>query len=228
MKTEKKKILRVGVYSRVSTSDQDVGMQVTEIRQVAVQRNWKIVEEYADEGLSGVAQDRPALLRMMTDARLGKFDVLVVWKLDRLGRSLRHLLQLLDELTAINVGFVAIRDAGVDSTSAQGRLLLSLLGSFSAYERDLLRERVLCGIRKAQADGIVCGRPRREFDLRPALALLREGHGLKSASKMLNVSRATLRRRLEEAEEWPRTAQVSNTPAPRKPRNRGPQAHLDT
>jgi len=191
---------RVALYCRVSTSGhgQDVGLQLDELRAVSCQRGWNIVGEFIDEGISGAATERPALDAMMEAARLGKLDMVAVWKLDRLGRSLQHLLQLLDELGDLGVGFVSIRDSGIDTTSATGRLMLCLVGAFAAYERELIRERVLAGVRRAQAAGTHCGRPRVEMDLRPALALLHKGHSVRQVSQILGVARGTLRRRLLE------------------------------
>lgn len=197
---------RVAIYARVSTigHGQDVGLQVDELRQVARQRNWDIVQEYVDEGISGATKARPALDALLHAARTGKLDLVVVWKLDRLGRSLQHLLQVLDELQGCGVEFVSVRDAGIDTTSPTGRLLLHLLAAFAEYERNIIKERVVAGVRRAQAAGTHCGRPKVELDLRPALAMLGSGYGLKSVAASLGVSRATLRRRLEEAGEWPR------------------------
>ena len=171
---------RVALYARVSTLNQgqDTGLQLEELRQVAAQRGWIVSAEYVDEGVSGTKTTRPALDRMLADAQAGKFDLLAVWKLDRLGRSLPHLLTVLDQLASNGVGFAAIRDAGIDTTTPTGRLLLQLLGAFADYERSLIRERVLAGVRRAQASGKHCGRPRKDVDLRPALALLNEGRGL--------------------------------------------------
>lgn len=197
---------RVALYARVSTTGhgQDVGLQLDELRQVAQQRGWKVVGEFIDEGVSGSATSRPALGQMMDAARRGKLDLVAVWKLDRLGRSIQHLLQILDELQHQGVGFVAVRDSGIDTTSATGRLLLHLLAAFAEYERNLIRERVLAGVRRAQSKGTHCGRPVVEVDIRPAVSMLASGYGLKAISKSIGVSRATLRRRLEEAGEWPR------------------------
>jgi len=209
---------RVALYARVSTSGhgQDVGLQLDELRQVAQQRGWQVVDEFTDEGISGTAESRPALDAMMDLARRGKLDLVVVWKLDRLGRSIQHLLQILDELQAHGVGFVSVRDAGIDTTSATGRLLLHLLAAFAEYERNLIQERVIAGVRRAQANGIHCGRPRVELDLRPAISMLESGYGLKAVASSLGISRTTLRRRLEEAGEWPRPEQPSAT-APTRP-----------
>ena len=196
---------RVALYARVSTTGhgQDVGLQMEELRQVGQQRSWTTTE-YVDDGVSGSTSSRPALDQMLDAARRGKLDVVCVWKLDRLGRSLQHLLQVIDELTALGVGFVAVRDAGIDTTTPQGRLLLQLLGAFAEFERAMIRERVVAGVRRAQAKGQHCGRPVVALDLRPALAMLESGYGLKAMAKSLGVSRATLRRRLDEVGKWPR------------------------
>jgi DNA invertase Pin-like site-specific DNA recombinase len=201
------RLLRAALYARVSTTNhgQDVGLQLDELRQVAAQRGWEIAGEYIDRGISGSKEARPALDRMMADAQAGRIDVVAIWKLDRLGRSLRNLLVLIESLTAAGVDLASVRDPGMDTTTPTGRLLLQLLGCFAEYERQLLRERVIAGVRRAQAAGKHCGRPRVEMDLRPALAMLSQGHGLKTTAKALGVSRATLRRRLAEAGQWPTT-----------------------
>ena len=196
---------RAALYARVSTigHGQDVGLQLDELRQVAAQRGWDVVGIYEDAGVSGTRTSRPGLDRMLADAQAGKLDIVAVWKLDRLGRSLQHVLATLDQLTAQGVAFVSLRDLGLDSTTPAGRLFTAMIAAFAAFERDLIQERVVAGIRRAQANGKHCGRPKKEIDLRPALALLREGRGLKDVARILKVPRATLRRRLEEAGQWP-------------------------
>ena len=200
------KAQRAALYARVSTTGhgQDVGLQLDELRQVAAQRGWTVVEEFVDEGISGAKASRPALDRMMEAARLGKIDVVAVWKLDRLGRSLANLLSTLDELGHHGVGFVSLRDAGIDTTSPAGRLLLQLMGAFAEFERGLIRERVKAGVDRARAKGVKFGRSKVEVDLRPALLMLDGGLGLKATASALRVSTTTLRRRLEEAGAWPR------------------------
>jgi len=195
---------RAALYARVSTSGrgQDVNLQLDELRQVAAQRGWQVTE-YVDDGVSGAKASRPALDKFVDDARAGRIDVLVVWKLDRLARSLSHLLDIASSLRTWGVDLVSVRDAHVDSTSAGGRFTLQILGAVSELERELIRERVVSGVRRAQANGKHCGRPKVQLDLRPAVAMLREGHGLKSIASALGVSRSTLRRRLAEAGHWP-------------------------
>lgn len=215
LKTTTGKATRAAIYARVSTTShgQDSGLQVEELRQVAAQRGWEVIGEFVDEGISGSMESRPALDAMLDAARRGQLDLVIVWKLDRLGRSLQHLLSLLDELTHLGVGFVSMRDSGIDTTSPQGRLLLHLMAAFAEFERAMIQERVVAGVRRAQAQGTHCGRPRVEIDLRPALALIEQGRGLKQVSQIMGVSRSTLRRHLEQAGEWPRMRRVHN---PRK------------
>ena len=198
--------VRAALYARVSTSNhgQDVGLQLEELRQVAAQRGWTVAEEFVDAGISGARTQRPALDRMLAAAREGRVDVVAIWKLDRLARSVAHLLEIADSLSAWGVGLVSVRDAHVDTTSPAGRFALQILGAVAELERSLVRERVIAGVRRAQAAGKHCGRPRVELDLRPAVAMLDQGHGLKTIAKALGVSRATLRRRLEEAGAWPK------------------------
>ena len=197
--------IRAALYARVSTLNhgQDVGLQLDELRQVAAMRGWESVA-YVDEGVSGKRDSRPGLDRMMADVQAGKVDLVAVWKLHPLGRSLRHTLGLLETFTQHGVEFVSLRDAGLDTTTPAGRLFTAMIAAFAAFEADLIRERVIAGVRRAQAAGKHCGRPKVELDLRPALAMIEQGHGLKTTAKALGVSRATLRRRLTEAGEWPR------------------------
>jgi DNA invertase Pin-like site-specific DNA recombinase len=197
---------RAALYARVSTTShgQDVGLQLEELRRVAAQRGWNIVGEYVDHGISGVKDSRPALDRMLVDAREGRLDLIAIWKLDRLARSVRHLLEVGDCIQAWGVGLVSVRDAHIDTTTPSGRFTLQILGAVAELEVELVRERVVAGVRRAQAAGKHCGRPKTELDLRPALAMLDKGHGLKAVAKAVGVSRSTLRRRLEESGEWPR------------------------
>ena len=221
-------VIRAALYARVSTTGhgQDVGLQVDELRQVAAQRGWAATE-YVDDGVSGSKESRPALDKLMADARNGKIDTVVVWKLDRLGRSLQHLLILLDEFTRLNVSFVSVRDSGIDTTSPSGRLLLHLLGAFSEFEKSLIVERVQAGVDRARSKGIVLGRPRRQFDVRAVTALLDKGHGLKSIAKILGLPRTTIREHLIEAGQWP-YPKGSENPSKETLSNPGRQAGSET
>lgn len=199
--------IRVAAYARTSTTGkkQNPALQLEELRQVATQRGWTIVDEYVDAGISGTKDRRPELDRMLEDARAGRVDVIAVFKLDRLARSLRHLLAMSEDLATWGVGLVSIHDAGIDTTTASGRLLFQVLGAFGEFEAAIIKERVIAGVRRAQAAGKHCGRPRKDLELRPALAMLREHRSLRDVAGILGVSRTTLRRRLQEAGEWPVT-----------------------
>ncbi len=187
------------LYARVSTSDQDVQMQVDELRVEAQRRGWKIVGTYTDEGVSGSRERRPQLDRLLAEVRAGKLDVVAVWKLDRLGRSMQHLVQLLDTFKRSGVDFVSLRDAGIDTTSATGTLVTQVLAAFAEYERNIICERTRAGLARARRQGKVLGRPRNELDLRAASILLDQGHSVRATASMLGVPRATLARRLKEA-----------------------------
>jgi DNA invertase Pin-like site-specific DNA recombinase len=195
--------VRAALYARVSTSGhgQDIGLQLEELRQAAAQRGW-VASEYADDGLSGSTERRPALDRLLADARAGKLDVVAVWRFDRFARDTRHLLVSMEEFRQLGVQFVSLREQ-VDTSTPMGKAMFTIIAAIAELERDLIRERVVAGVRRAQAAGKRCGRPRNEVDLRPALALLKEGRSLKEVSAILQVPRATLRRRLQEQGAWP-------------------------
>ncbi len=146
-------IIRVALYARVSTlNNQDPEMQLRELREYADRRGWQIAEEYIDQGVSGSAESRPALNRLMSDACRRRFDAILVWKIDRFGRSLKHLVNSLAELAALGVAFVSFRD-NLDLTTPSGRLMFQVIGAMAEFERALIQERVRAGLRNARAKG---------------------------------------------------------------------------
>ena len=153
--------MRVALYGRVSTTDkgQDPEMQLRELREYCERRGWKIAQEYVDAGVSGSKDSRPALNRLMADAHSRKFDTVLVWKIDRWGRSLKHLVTSLADLDAVGVAFVSLRD-NLDLGTPSGRLMMQLLGAMAEFERALIQERVKAGLRTARAKGKRLGRPR--------------------------------------------------------------------
>jgi putative DNA-invertase from lambdoid prophage Rac len=150
--------MKAAVYARVSTADQTCENQLIELRRYVEARGWASTE-FVDRGVSGAKERRPALDALLKDAKRRRFDVLVVWRLDRLGRNLRHLILLLDELSALGVAFVSLAE-GIDATTPAGRLQLHILGAIAEFERERIRERVLAGLRRARAQGKRLGRPR--------------------------------------------------------------------
>jgi DNA invertase Pin-like site-specific DNA recombinase len=139
----------------------------------------------------------------MKDARSGKFDVVAVWRFDRFARSTTHLIQALEEFKAWNIAFISLREQ-IDSTTAMGKAMFTITAAIAELEKNLILERINAGIQRSKEKGIHCGRPRRNFDIRAALALMNEGHGLKAMSRILDIPKTTLRTRLVEAGEWPR------------------------
>jgi len=152
--------MKAAIYARVSTLDQEPENQLQEIRRYVQARGWTAVE-YVDKGVSGAKDKRPALDSLVRDAKRRRFDVLVCWRLDRLGRSLRHLILLLDDLHAVGVAFVSLAE-GIDATTPAGRLQLHVLGAIAEFERARIAERVRLGMRRAKAEGRHVGRRRRD------------------------------------------------------------------
>ena len=150
--------IRAAVYARVSTLDQEPENQLAELRRYVRARSWPAAVEYVDKGVSGSKDRRPALDRLVRDATRRGFDVLVVWRLDRLGRNLRHLVTLLDELHVIGVSFVSLGE-GIDCTTPAGRLQLHVLAALAEFERGRIAERVKAGLVQAKKRGTRLGRP---------------------------------------------------------------------
>lgn len=189
---------RAAIYARTSTElGQDPDLQVEELRELARVRGWTLVQEHVDRGVSGAKARRPGLDALLLAAQRGQVEVVLVWKLDRLGRSLPHLLQVLGQLDASGVQLVSARDPGIDTTTPMGRLLTQLLGAFAEFERSLIMERSLAGVRRAQARGIHCGRPVLPIDREEIEQAVRAYGGLRPAARALGISTATARRRLQ-------------------------------
>jgi DNA invertase Pin-like site-specific DNA recombinase len=151
---------RIAVYARVSTSFQSIENQRHELLQVAQARQWTVIQEYTDDGISGAKgrNDRPALDALLKDAVRGKFDVVAVWSIDRLGRSLQHLLEAVNELKSVGVDLY-IHQQALDTTTPSGKLTFSVFGALAEYERELIRERVKAGLDRAKRNGVKLGRP---------------------------------------------------------------------
>ena len=157
--------MRAALYARVSTLDQEPENQLAELRTYVQARSWPAAIEYVDRGVSGSTDSRPALNRLVADARRRRFDVLVVWRLDRLGRSLKHLITLLDDLQVLGVAFVSLAE-GIDATTPAGKLQMHILGAISEFERARITERVKAGLAQARRRGKRLGRPARPASAR--------------------------------------------------------------
>jgi DNA invertase Pin-like site-specific DNA recombinase len=183
---------RAALYGRVSTGEQDEGMQVAEMIQRCEVRTWQPTP-FLDHGISGSKEKRPALDRMMAEVRRGKFDVVMVYKFDRFARSLRHLILALEEFQALGVAFVSVRD-DVDTTTATGRLMFHIIGAFAEFEREVIRERVKSGIAHVRAKGRSWGRPRAEVSADEIARLRAQGCSWAEIASGTGVSKDTCRR----------------------------------
>jgi DNA invertase Pin-like site-specific DNA recombinase len=192
--------VRAAIYARVSTTDQSPEMQLEELRTYAERRGFEIAGEYVDNGVSGSKDRRPALDRLMRDAHRRQLDSLLVWKLDRFGRSLRHLVNALAELEARGVAFVSLRD-NLDLSTPAGRLMFQIIAAMAEFERSLTVERVKAGMASARKRGKHVGRPAMPVDPALVLGLLREGLSRRAIAKRLGVSEAKVRRVLAGCDE---------------------------
>lgn len=180
---------RIGLYLRCSTTEQNVGLQRDDLQRLCTTRFQDAqITEYADQGQSGAKQSRPALDRLLGDMRKGKLDIVAVWRFDRLGRSLRHLVELLEEFRARNVQFISYGE-GADTSTPTGQLLFNLCASFAEFERQLIRERVVAGQRAAKRRGVRFGRPVVVVDSAKVQQLRSEGLSWRAVASQLGISK---------------------------------------
>lgn len=196
---------RVALYCRVSTVEQHIENQLIQLRDLSAKRGYQIVGEYIDR-ISGVKSRRPGLDALMKDARKGKFDLAFVSGFDRLARSVRDLLQILDELESLGIEFASAREA-IDTSGAMGRLFVTLIASISALERDILKDRVRQGIARRRLMGLPVGRQPLDVDRESIVADRLGGMSLTDVAKRYGVSRASVVR-------WVREAKQSNLSSP--------------
>jgi DNA invertase Pin-like site-specific DNA recombinase len=185
--------MRVAIYARISTLNhgQDATMQTRELRQYAEARGWEVTSEYVDSGVSGAKDSRPELNRLMADAKRRRFDVVLIWKLDRFGRSLRHLVNALAELEAVGVALASLTD-NLDLSTPSGRLMFQVIAAMSEFERELIRERVKAGMRNAAVKGKHIGRPKANVDASEITALRDSGASWRDIARRLGVSVGTV------------------------------------
>lgn len=207
--------LKVAIYARVSTLDQNCAMQLEELHRYATASGWEYVE-YVDDGVSGAKASRPALDRLMKDAREKRVGAVICWKLDRFGRSMKNLIENIEELDQLGIRFICPTQ-GIDTnhSSPTGRLLVRLLAILAEFERDLIRERVNAGIAQHKRNvelgrlgrdlhtrsgkDLPNGRPKKVMDRRKAWDLRTQGKSFREISKALGVPMSTVRRAILES-----------------------------
>jgi DNA invertase Pin-like site-specific DNA recombinase len=190
-------VKRAAIYLRVSTLDQHPETQVYDLRQLAAQRHLEIVREYVDHGISGTRARRPGLDELMRDARRGRFDIVLVWACDRVARSVKHFLDVLDELNHLSIEFLSFRE-NIDTSGPLGRAIVVIVGAIAELERSLIVERVKAGMRRARLEGRHIGRRPLDVDRASVLRHRASGQSLGQIAKTFSISRASVARIIKE------------------------------
>ena len=181
---------RVALYARVSTNNQTVENQLAELREIAHRQGWSIVAELSDEGISGSKgrDKRPAFDQLLKRSTRREFDLIMVWAIDRLGRSIQHLVGFMNELQSLRVDLYVHQQA-IDTTTPSGRMVFGIFSALGEYERELIRERILAGQKRARSQGIKIGRPSKLNNaVKTSVRLLRgNGMGIKQIAKTLEI-----------------------------------------
>lgn len=189
--------MKVALYARVSTMNggQDPELQLRELREHCRVRGWKIVGEFVDK-ISGTRVSRPNLDKLMADARRHKFDVVLVWKFDRFARSIKHLIDALEEFKSLGIEFVSLTE-GIDTSTPMGKMVFTVLGAVAELEKCLIVERINAGLRNAKSKGVTLGRPRSKVETAVILARIEAGESQRDIAKSLGVSPALVNKRLK-------------------------------
>ena len=184
---------RVAIYARVSTKNngQDPETQLLALREYAKARGLEVFAEYVDVGISGSKEKRPALNRLMDDARKRRFDAVLVARFDRFARSTRHLIQALEEFNALGVDFISLSES-IDTSTPMGKMVYTVIAAVAELERSLIRERVMMGLQKAKVQGKQIGRPAAQIDPAQVQALRGEGLSYRAIARQLGVSHPTV------------------------------------
>lgn len=186
--------MRAAIYARVSTMNgQDPTMQTRELREYCQRRGWEIVGEYVDAGVSGAKERRPQLDALLAACRKRRTDAVVVYRYDRFARSLRQLVNALEEFRSLGVEFISLHE-GVDTSTPNGRLVFGIFATIAEFERELIRDRVRSGIASARSKGKTLGRPRVSVDVGEVVRLRAQGLGWKVIAKQLGHGVGTVMR----------------------------------
>lgn len=187
---------RVAIYARVSTDGQTVENQLRELRAVAKRHRWKIVETFTDNGVSGAKgrDQRPAFDALCKGVSRREFDMVAAWSVDRLGRSLQHLVTFLDELRGKSVDLY-LHQQGLDTSTPAGRAMFQMCGVFAEFERAIIQERIKAGLARARSKGTKLGRPFSPPETEEAVLRLRfEGMGIRRIARELGIGNGTVSR----------------------------------
>lgn len=203
---------RAAIYCRVSTIDQNIDIQLTDLRRYSFSRGWIIHNEYLDEGVSGSKESRRALDALMADSRKRLFDIVLVWRFDRFARSSKHLALALDEFGHLGIDFVSYNEQ-LDTSGAMGKAMFTIIGAMAELERGIIAERVRAGLRRAREKGKIFGRPRVEISPEKLKDMQKRGYSIRKMAMALKVPRSTVHDKLTELQ--PDTGKpLSELPAP--------------
>ena len=187
--------LRAARYLRVSRRDQDPRLQDDETKEFITRRGWKLTDTYTDQGVSGAKDRRPELDRLLGDARRKRFDVLLVWRSDRMFRSLKNMVNTLDDLTSLGIAFTSVTEP-FDTTCPSGKLLMHIVSAMGEFERSILIERTRAGVAAARRRGVRVGRPPTRLDDDHLRELRAGGWSVQKIAESLGVGSSTVQRRL--------------------------------
>ena len=206
-----KPALRAALYARISTINhrQDPEVQLGELREFCQRRGFAIAQEYVDKGISGSREKRPALDKLLTDCRKRLVDAVVVYRYDRFARSLRQLVNALEEFRSLGIDFISIHE-GVDTSTPNGRLVFGIFASIAEFERELIRDRVRSGLAAARAKGKRIGRPRLAVDVRRIESLRRQGRSWAEITGETGISKGTAQRAIADL---PKTLLADTSPS---------------
>ena len=184
--------MKVALYSRVSTQDQSVDMQLLDLRRYCEQRGFDVYKEYSDEGISGTKDRRPALDELMADARKRKFDAVLCWRFDRFARSTKHLITALEEFRHLGIEFISYQE-NIDTSSPLGKAIFTIVSAIAELERSIIVERVKAGIRRAKENGKRLGRPKRlNLNVEELGKMRDQGLSFKKIGERVNACPATI------------------------------------
>ncbi len=182
---------KVAIYTRVSTADQTTENQLIVLKEYAEKRGWVIYREYADTA-SGAKEERKELKELMAEAQKRKFDIVLVWKFDRFARSLIHLLNALKTFEELGIDFISLQD-NIDTSTSTGRLMFSIIGAFSQFERDIIKERTKLGLNRARSKGIKLGRKALDYDKQQQIKKLKKkGLSLQKIADKLHIAKGSV------------------------------------
>jgi DNA invertase Pin-like site-specific DNA recombinase len=190
-------MVRCAIYARVSTTNhgQDPEMQLSEVRDYYRRRSWNVAAEYVDRGISGSTERRPALDRLLADCRKRLVDAVVVYRYDRFARSLRQLVNALEEFRTLGIQFVSLHE-GVDTSTPNGRLVFGIFASIAEFERELTRDRIRSGLAAARRKGRRLGRPPLHLDTAQIETLRAQGRSIRQIASQLGYSRSFVHKTL--------------------------------